>query len=104
MPEEKGLAEFRHAPLVEEAEEERERAAQQQKDDDGISAQIQVVNLGRNYWVSRSNWARQKNLLSNEQSKLVILAQRMPSIVPNEHQSAKLLDIKAMVEGEGYRT
>jgi hypothetical protein len=81
----------------------RVEARKQQKNDDGISAQVQVVNLGRNFWVSLSSWGKQKNLLSNEQVKLVIVAQRMPSILPNEFQSAKLLEIKAMMESEGFR-
>jgi hypothetical protein len=81
----------------------RNDARKRQKDDNRINAQFQVVNLGKDYWILLGRWAKQKRLLSDEQLKLVILAERMPAIVPTENQSAKLLDIKSIIEGEGFR-
>ena len=75
----------------------------QQEVDNRINAQIQVVNLGKAYWISLGRYGREKRLLSQEQTKLVVLAERMPAVVPTEHQSSKLLEIKAMIEAEGFR-
>ena len=81
----------------------REGARRQQDVDNRIGAQIRVVELGRQYWVELAAWSRARRLATDEQDNLLSLAVRMPVIIPTERQSAKLLELKARMEEEGFR-
>lgn len=82
----------------------RRKAKVQQKIDTGISAQAEVFNLGSEYWEKLLVWGRKQRVLSGEQERLVSVATRMPHIIPDARQSAKLLNIKNRVEEEGFRS
>jgi hypothetical protein len=68
-----------------------------------ITAQIDVMNLGAAYWAALLAWARPKNLLSQEQVKLLGVATKMPMMIPTERQSVKLLELNASMAEEGFR-
>jgi hypothetical protein len=93
------------AELVDKGADQRFRgqARAQQRVDNRIGAQIKVAELGRSYWAEMAAWSRGRGLLSEEQGKLLSLAVRMPSVIPTERQSARLLELKGRFEGEGFR-
>lgn len=68
-----------------------------------ITAQIDVINLGAAYWSELLAWARAKNLLGQDQVKLLVVAAKMPMMLPTERQSVKLLELKNSMSQEGFR-
>lgn len=79
-------------------------ARKQQKVIDGIEIQTTVIGFGNEYWMKISKWGREKNLLSFEEQKLLILAERMSSrVLPNAVQCQKLIEIREHLISEGYK-
>jgi hypothetical protein len=68
----------------------------------GIQVQMTVVNVGPEYWKQLQTWANVRSLLSPEEESFVALASGMPRKLPSEKQSARLLQIRAKVELEGF--
>jgi hypothetical protein len=79
-------------------------AAAQQVIISGIEAQTAVVVLGAGYWQALQRWGRARQFLSPNDDSIVAVAAAMPGKIPTEKQSARLLQIKARLEGEGYPT
>ncbi len=73
-----------------------------QKTDKGIAAQTEVLRLSSNYWRRLKNWSDGKGLLTPEEEKMIQIALKMPSRIPNEYQSSKLLEISEKIEAEGF--
>ncbi len=68
-----------------------------------INAQIEVVELGSSHWATLEEWGRSMNLLNPDQLKLLRTAVRMNVRLPNERESAKLLELRAAMIAEGFR-
>ena len=68
----------------------------------GIHTQTAVIELGPAYWQALRTWARQRQLLSPTDDSFVGVATTMPRKLPTEKQCARLLEIKARLEEEGY--
>ncbi|MCX5807224.1 MAG: AIPR family protein [Proteobacteria bacterium] len=73
-----------------------------QKTDKGISAQMEVLELGAVYWLQVKDWSESNKLLTPEETKLVALASRIPANIPNYYQSQRLLEIRQKIEMEGF--
>ncbi len=73
-----------------------------QKTDDGIAAQTEVINKGSRYWQLLLNWAEKKNLLTPDEKKLVGIAVQIPSKIPTDFQSVRLLEICTKIKIEGF--
>ena len=87
---------------TEKVRDDRQQAKHLQRTDIGIKAQTTVLNLGSKYWDEMFRWGYTNNKLSDDQLKIVKLALQMPRKLPNEIQSVKLLQIKEMMETEGF--
>jgi hypothetical protein len=75
----------------------------QQKVDNGIDAQVRVVNLGADYWERLRKFAKQNNLVTIDEDKLLNLASKMSSgIMPTDKQCLRLLVISDRLTGEGF--
>lgn len=70
----------------------------------GIELQSQVVNLGSPYWARLQQWGRLNKLLSPTEDSLLRVAASIPSKIPTEAQSARILETKAKLEEEGFTT
>lgn len=88
---------------ADEANAEKKEARKLQRMDSKIECQAEVVKLGANYWSQLGVWGRQNNLISPEEEKTVNIAARIPSMIPNERQSAILMTLKRRIEEEGFR-
>jgi hypothetical protein len=88
---------------ADEANAEKKEARKLQRMDSKIELQAEVVKLGADYWSQLGVWGRQKNLISPEEEKTVNIAARIPSMIPNERQSAILMTLKHRIEEEGFR-
>jgi hypothetical protein len=74
----------------------------QQAQDSGIEAQIKVLGLGNDYWAGLRSWASGRGLLLQEDDAMLRSAAGLSGGVPSEWQAAKLLVLKARMEGEGF--
>ena len=78
-------------------------ARAQQKVDNGIGAQIQVVNIGAEFWEHLRSWANERGLITPEESRILGIASKISSgMIPTDKQSAILLIIKERMETEGF--
>ena len=68
----------------------------------GITAQITVVQLGHAYWTDLKSWADDRRLLTSADDRLVRLAAGMLPGLPNDKQSTRLLQLKSVMELEGF--
>ncbi len=76
----------------------------QQKVISGIEAQVFVVNLEANYWNDMLEWTSERGLLSSDEERsLLVLASKMPSVLPNPYQCKKLLEIRERALSEGFK-
>lgn len=88
---------------VEKVRVDRREAKILQRTDTGIQAQKTVVNLGSSYWDQLFRFGYEAGRLSNEQLKVVKSALYLDRKVPNEHQAKLLLQIKELMEKEGFQ-
>ena len=79
-------------------------AASEQTVVSGIQTQMTVVDLGGAYWQQLLAWANKNLLLAPDEQSFVSLACNIPRKLPSEKQSARLLQIKARMEDEGFTT
>jgi hypothetical protein len=75
----------------------------QQVIDSGIEAQLEVVNLGGEYWGKLRSWGRAQRLLSPEEERLTMVAASIPNKLPTDWQSSRLIQIRERLELEGFR-
>ena len=68
----------------------------------GIEIQTQVVQLGAPFWSQLQRWGRLKSLLGPTEDSLLAVAAEMPRKIPTERQSARIMEIKAKLEEEGF--
>ena len=86
----------------EEEQEAKQKAQATQKIMSGIEMQTKVVEFGPAYWGSLREWARTHALLSPDEDSIVGVAANMPRKLPTERQCARILEIQAKVEEEGF--
>jgi hypothetical protein len=68
----------------------------------GIQIQTRVLELGSGYWRATQAWGRQHGVLSPDDDSILSVAVAMPRKIPTEKQCARLVQIKARLEEEGY--
>ena len=78
-------------------------AASEQAVVSGIQAQMTVVNLGGAYWQQLKVWGNKQLLLGPDEQSFVSVACGIPGKLPTEKQCARLLQIKARMEEEGFQ-
>jgi hypothetical protein len=82
---------------------EAERAEKKlQKVDSGIEAQEEVLELGFEYWGRLRAWVSQRHLAIGDEDTLLKYASGQSGSFPDERQSARLLQLKLRMEGEGF--
>jgi hypothetical protein len=72
-----------------------------QKIDNGIEAQKKVVELGADFWLSASSWAKSQRLLTQKDYEIMARASAIPSRIPTERQCLYLVAILEKLEEEG---
>lgn len=68
----------------------------------GIEVQSEVVQLGGSFWSALQRWGRLKSLLGPTDDSLLTVAAAIPRKIPTERQSARIMEIKAKLEEEGF--
>ncbi len=68
----------------------------------GIQMQTTVIELGSPFWRDIQEWGRQRNLVTPVDDSFFAVATAMPRKLPTEKQCARLLQIKARLEEEGF--
>jgi len=77
-------------------------AKSQQSIATGIQLQTRVIELGAGYWRKIDEWGHERQLVSPDDRSFLSVAIAMPRKLPTEKQCARLLQIKARLEEEGY--
>ncbi len=72
--------------------------------DDGIKAQSMVIELGSDKWQEILDWGFKRKLLTKDDISFIKVATRIPSKIPSEKQSMRLMSILARLQEEGYAT
>jgi hypothetical protein len=75
---------------------------QERKIERGIETQALVLQLGQLYWKEAREWGSRHGLLSPDDQSFLALAIAIPRKIPSEKQSARLIEIKARLESEGF--
>lgn len=71
--------------------------------DNSINAQIQVLNLGDDYWSGALEWAQRKKLVGPSEITLLRKASKTSTgIFPNDKQCDKLLEVRDRLLREGF--
>jgi hypothetical protein len=78
-------------------------ARREQGESSRIEAYVTVVDLGGPYWKRLAEWVRNQRFASEEQYRLLTVAERIPLAMPNEKQSIKLLELRDRALIEGFR-
>lgn len=68
-----------------------------------INAQIEVVELGAQFWAVLQDWGHSRHLLDPEQLKVLRAAARMNVRLPSERECVRLLEIRDALIKEGFR-
>jgi hypothetical protein len=76
-----------------------ERSSQKQLN--GIQAQTAVLNAGAPFWGEVRAWANAVGLVSPKEDKLLEVASKMPSLLPDDRQSLALLALLRRLHAEG---
>jgi hypothetical protein len=70
----------------------------------GIEAQIEVVNLGGEYWVKLMRWGGKRKLLGATDMKILIAATKITATkMPQDWQCQKILELRDRLIDEGYQ-
>ena len=67
----------------------------------GIEAQTAVVQAGPEFWSKVSEWGEHRQLVSPDDRSFLAVAMSIPSRIPSEKQSARLLEILSRLQEEG---
>jgi len=80
---------------------EKVEAGKKQEEVNRIEAYLTVFQLGGAYWKRLAHWVRTQKFATEEQYRLLSVAERIPVAIPNEKQSIKLLALRdrALLEG-----
>ena len=84
------------------AREVRKEGRNTQRVDDTIAVQTEVVKLGSKYWAELLSWGQEKGLVDPRDERLLQLAASIPSGLPNDWQSQKLMKLKERLEHDGF--
>jgi hypothetical protein len=95
---------FSEELLSESAFRRRQRAARSlQSLDNGIDAQMEVVRLGADYWRELLVWGLIKRLVNPSARALLSLGQGITNNrIPNQKQSEKMLELRRLLQDQGY--
>lgn len=97
--------EFLNTLVVEEIEKQEIRAnIKERKIDNDISIELQVVNIGSNYWRELLKWGIKKNILTPMEQTVLKIAATIDKTgkIPTTRQCNLLLKIKDKAYDEGY--
>jgi hypothetical protein len=67
----------------------------------GIEAQALVVTAGAEFWTKVRTWAVDNGHLSPKEREILLVATRIPGMIPSDKQSAIILDCFARLQQEG---
>ncbi|MCY4575406.1 MAG: hypothetical protein OXC55_02175 [Chloroflexi bacterium] len=67
----------------------------------GIEAQTAVVNAGSEFWKGVYEWGDARRLISPDEKGMLTVAMLIPSKVPSEKQSQRLLETLSRLQEEG---
>lgn len=87
---------------VDELKSEKKDAKKTQKIDDVIEAQTKVIEIGAEKWTEILTWGTQNKLLSKDDTSFINIATRIPTKIPSEKQSARLINILNRLQEEGF--
>ena len=76
-------------------------AVRDQKILNTLGAQVDVVNLGGNFWRSIQEWGMDRKLLSPADTMALEIAASIPRKIPNEKQSLRALEVLERLREEG---
>ncbi|WP_186174698.1 AIPR family protein [Vibrio jasicida] len=68
----------------------------------GINAEIEVFNLGAEFWQQAKNWARERNILSPREVSILEVCASMPRKIPSNAQSTSALKSLEKLKSEGF--
>ncbi len=77
-------------------------ARRDQKMLNGIEAQATVVKAGGQFWQDTLSWGRKHRLLTSKEAGVLGVAGRVPTRVPSEAQSLKVLETLKKLQAEGF--
>jgi hypothetical protein len=83
--------------------EERRAALKDQRVLNGIEAQMAVVKAGSDVWRRVREWGIERQLLSPDDADILRVASSLPSRVPTEKQSVRVLEVLRMLHDEGLQ-
>ncbi|HYW13213.1 MAG TPA: AIPR family protein, partial [Longimicrobium sp.] len=78
-------------------------ALKEQKLLNGIEAQLEVVNRGGEFWARAREWGVGKKCLSVTELDLLSVASSVPTRIPTERQSLKVIDALEKLRLEGFQ-
>ena len=68
----------------------------------GIQAQMAVVKAGSSFWTEALAWGREQELLTAKEIGIVASATQIPTRIPSEAQSVKVMDVLGKLREAGY--
>ncbi len=68
----------------------------------GIQAQMAVVKAGSSFWTEALAWGREQELLTAKEIGIVASATQIPTRIPSEAQSVKVMDVLGKLRDAGY--
>ena len=77
-------------------------ARRDQKMLNGITAQSAIVEAGGAFWQDALSWASRNRLLTPKEAGVLDVAKRIPTRLPSEAQSLKVLEVLKKLQAEGY--
>lgn len=86
---------------TEEVKAEKKDARKTQKLDNGINDQMRVIEVGADGWSRILQEGTRKNLFTPKELEALRVAAKIPSRIPNERQSAVLMEVLDKVAAEG---
>ncbi len=85
-----------------EAAEAQKEAVRDQRMLNGIEAQTAVANAGSEFWRNVNAWGDERQLISPDEKGILTVAMLIPTRIPSEKQSQRLLEILSRLQQEGF--
>lgn len=70
--------------------------------DNSLSIELEVFNLGANFWGEAKNWAKERGMLTPRENSIIEICAAIPRKIPSSKQCMIALEVLKKLQAEGF--
>lgn len=70
--------------------------------DNSLSIELEVFNLGGNFWGEAKNWAKERGMLTPRENSIIEICAAIPRKIPSSKQCMIALEVLKKLQAEGF--